>query len=81
MVGLLQVRDRYGRALRGVRLSVTPRCNYKCLFCHLEGIEFNRSRKELKPEHFEMLAKAFSRLGASEFKITGRRASGKGRHS
>ncbi|RLG75392.1 MAG: GTP 3',8-cyclase MoaA, partial [Thermoprotei archaeon] len=29
--------DRFGRPLLHLRISVTNRCNYNCIYCHREG--------------------------------------------
>lgn len=31
------MRDRFGRRLRGLRLSITDKCNMNCIYCHREG--------------------------------------------
>ncbi len=60
--------DRYGRVLNRARVSVTSRCNYRCVFCHNEGW---RGSDELTLGDFEFLANALVRLGIRRFKITG----------
>ncbi len=63
--------DRYGRPLTHIRITVTHRCNYRCIFCHHEGeIEKNAS-KELKPVHYKLIAKALNILNIRYIKITG----------
>ncbi len=31
------LRDRWGRPVNNLRISVTPECNFRCFFCHREG--------------------------------------------
>ncbi|MEM1619376.1 MAG: radical SAM protein [Fervidicoccaceae archaeon] len=62
--------DRFSRPLRGLRISVTYRCNFRCFFCHAEGLE-RGPVEELRPREVELLARAASSLGASEAKLTG----------
>ncbi len=65
--------DRFGRSLLHLRLSVTNRCNYNCIYCHREG-EFSfirNSSEELSPYEIYLIAKAASDLGIRKFKLTG----------
>ena len=61
--------DAYGRKLRVLRLIVTLRCNYNCIFCHKEGqvVEV----QELPAGVYGVLAEAFASLGVISFKLTG----------
>ncbi len=61
--------DRYGRPLKKLRASVTQRCNFRCFFCHREGIF--RSGEELSPEDYGFVAEVLSSLGIEEVKLTG----------
>ena len=71
------LRDAYGRPLNNLRLVVTRECNYRCFFCHLEGDPtgsprpVGTSRPEMTPRDYYILARAASRLGILDFKITG----------
>jgi len=61
--------DRYGRLLTHMRITVTLRCNYKCIFCHREG-ELS-SPDKLSVEDILTVAKAAYSLGIKYFKLTG----------
>ncbi len=63
------LKDSYGRKLLHLRISVTYRCNYNCVFCHREG-ELN-GRDFLTPEYVELAGIAASKLGIKFFKLTG----------
>ncbi len=66
--------DSYGRPLLHLRISVTNRCNYACIYCHREGSWFEfKSNKldELSPKELNVVAKAASELGIRKFKLTG----------
>ena len=52
-----------------LRVAVTERCNFRCVFCHSEGI--GSSTEELKTEDYQIIAKATSLLGISYVKFTG----------
>ncbi|AEM39396.1 Radical SAM domain protein [Pyrolobus fumarii 1A] len=62
--------DRYGRPLLNVRFVVTLRCNFRCFFCHSEGME-PRDREEMKPEDYAIVSEAAKRVGVISYKITG----------
>lgn len=61
--------DRYGRRLLNARLAVTLRCNYRCFFCHSEGIESRT--QELTPSEWGLIATALRFVGVESFKFTG----------
>lgn len=62
--------DKYGRPLKTLRMIVNNECNYRCIYCHREGI--NRDRKEfLTLKEIEIVAKVARRIGIDRFKITG----------
>lgn len=69
--------DAYGRPLENLRIAVTRECNYRCIFCHIEGdpigspLRPGSERPALAPEDYEIVAIASSRLGINSFKITG----------
>lgn len=62
-------KDPYGREVKGLRVSVTSRCNLRCFYCHREGIE--NAQNEVGPEVFGRIAQAASSLGMQEVKVTG----------
>ncbi len=61
--------DRYGRVIRHLRISVTSKCNLKCIYCHMEG-ELP-SDDEMSVEEIARICKAFYDLGVEKVKITG----------
>jgi cyclic pyranopterin phosphate synthase len=68
--------DMLGRALRDLRISVTDRCNFRCVYCMPKEI-FGRDyaflpRSEvLTFEEIERLARVFAGLGVEKLRITG----------
>jgi GTP 3',8-cyclase len=68
--------DRLGRPLRDLRISVTDRCNFRCVYCMPKEV-FGREyrflpRSELLTfEEIERLARAFAALGVEKIRITG----------
>ena len=62
--------DAYGRPLTHLRASVTLRCNYRCVFCHGEGLGPGRGY-EMGPHDYRVVARAAVGLGIKYVKITG----------
>ncbi|MCS7121124.1 MAG: GTP 3',8-cyclase MoaA [Archaeoglobaceae archaeon] len=60
--------DPYGRVLTNLRISVTNRCNLKCIYCHREG---EKSGGEIDVERIAEISEAFLKLGLKKVKITG----------
>ncbi len=64
------LRDRFGRPLTHLRISVTNSCNYSCVFCHREGF-FEDSGEELSPEDWDFFIEVAAGLGLRYYKFTG----------
>ncbi len=64
--------DSFGRHIEYLRVSVTDRCNYRCVYCMPErGIEKGRQRDLLTLEELTRLIRLFSELGISKVRLTG----------
>ena len=68
--------DRFGRALRDLRISVTDRCNFRCPYCmpaEIFGRDFAFLPKDqvLSFEEIARLAAIFVDLGVGKLRITG----------
>ncbi|MFP8872947.1 MAG: GTP 3',8-cyclase MoaA [Myxococcota bacterium] len=68
--------DRYGRALRDLRISVTDRCNFRCPYCmpaeiYGESYEFLPRPELLRFEEIERLARLCVELGVEKIRVTG----------
>jgi len=46
--------DGFGREVTGVRISLTDRCNFDCVYCHNEGL--GDTRGPMEPQDDEMSA-------------------------
>ena len=72
----MQVTDTLGRSLRDLRISVTDRCNFRCVYCMPKEV-FGRDyqfleRKELLTfEEITRLARIFRELGIEKIRLTG----------
>ncbi|MEM2877934.1 MAG: GTP 3',8-cyclase MoaA [Candidatus Hadarchaeales archaeon] len=63
------LKDRYGREIRGLRISITSRCNLRCFYCHGEGCRAGST--EMTPPEIEKIARLAFELGIRSVKITG----------
>jgi cyclic pyranopterin phosphate synthase len=63
------LKDKYGRQITDLRISVTDRCNYRCVYCRTgnEGALFS----ELPMEDYLRVARIFVSLGVSKVRLTG----------
>ena len=63
--------DRFGRVVTYVRLSVTDRCDFRCVYCMSEEMTFLPRAQVLTLEELGALAQAFVELGVDKIRITG----------
>jgi len=76
VISVVATKDRFGRALRDLRISVTDRCNFRCVYCMPKEIFDNNykflPRKELLDfEEIERVVQAAASLGVCKIRITG----------
>jgi GTP 3',8-cyclase len=64
-----RLRDSFGRAITDLRLSVTDRCNYKCVYCRTgnEGAQYT----ELPIAHYLRMVRILVSLGVEKVRLTG----------
>ncbi len=63
--------DGFGRAVTYLRLSVTDRCDLRCVYCMPERMTFLPKAEVLSLEELERVAGAFIALGVRKIRITG----------
>jgi cyclic pyranopterin phosphate synthase len=63
--------DPFGRRITYLRLSVTDRCDLRCVYCMAEEMEFLPKAELLTLEELERLCAAFIRLGVRKLRLTG----------
>jgi cyclic pyranopterin phosphate synthase len=63
--------DPFGRAITYLRVSVTDRCDLRCVYCMAEDMTFLPRAEILSLEEIERLARTFIRLGVRRLRITG----------
>jgi cyclic pyranopterin phosphate synthase len=66
-----QLIDRFGRTVSYIRLSVTDRCDLRCVYCMPEKMKFVPRTQLLTLEEMESVARAFIKLGVDKIRITG----------
>src|SRR5579862_28364 len=63
--------DPFGRAITYVRVSVTDRCDFRCVYCMSEDMNFLPKRDVLTLEELDRLCSAFVALGVRKLRLTG----------
>ena len=65
-------KDRFGREINYLRISVVDHCNLRCVYCMpLRGLTFIPSPELLTAEEIELTARAAVNLGFRKFRLTG----------
>ena len=63
--------DSFGRAITYVRLSVTDRCDLRCVYCMAEEMTFLPRSEVLSIEELVLLGKTLCELGVTKLRLTG----------
>ncbi|SFU31245.1 GTP 3',8-cyclase MoaA [Halomonas korlensis] len=63
--------DDFGRRVSYVRLSVTDRCDFRCVYCMSEEMTFLPRAQVLTLEELALVARAFVELGVEKVRLTG----------
>ncbi len=64
--------DPFGRRIHYVRLSVTDRCNFRCVYCMPEeGVAFTDRADLLDFDEIETLARVLAQMGVDRIRLTG----------
>src|SRR5450756_876271 len=71
--GVSPLRDSYGRVADDLRISITDRCNFRCIYCMpAEGLKWLKRDDILRFEEIVRLARIFvERYGVRTIRITG----------
>jgi GTP 3',8-cyclase len=72
----VRVLDTLGRPVRDLRISVTDRCNFRCVYCMPKEVygrsyRFLERRQLLTFEEIERLSRVFASLGVEKIRLTG----------
>ena len=63
--------DRYGRRITYARISITDRCDFRCIYCMSEVMEFLPRAEILTLEQIHAVCRAFVALGVEKIRVTG----------
>ena len=63
--------DPFQRAIEYLRVSVTDRCDFRCVYCMSENMTFLPKKELLTLEELDRLCSTFVRLGVRKLRITG----------
>lgn len=63
--------DPFGRNITYLRVSVTDRCDLRCIYCMAEEMKFLPKPEILSLEEIDRVCSAFIRLGTKKIRITG----------
>jgi len=63
--------DRFGRRISYLRISVTDRCDFRCVYCMAEDMTFLPKKEVLSFEEIEAIAGAFIARGTTKIRLTG----------
>ncbi len=63
--------DRFGRRVDYLRISITDRCDFRCIYCMSENMTFLPRAQILTLEEIFTLANAFTELGVTKIRVTG----------
>jgi molybdenum cofactor biosynthesis protein A, bacterial len=69
---VMTLRDKFGRQIRDLRISVTDRCNFRCIYCRSADPENYRAHDQILTwAELERLARVFHGLGIRKVRVTG----------
>ncbi len=63
--------DRFGRGVNYLRVSITDRCDFRCVYCMAEDMRFLPRSEVLSLEEIAFVCRAFVELGVEKIRITG----------
>lgn len=63
--------DRFGRLIHYLRISLTDRCNLRCVYCMPEDMTFRPTAELLQDDELLFLVHLFASLGIDKFRLTG----------
>ena len=66
-----QLIDQFNRTINYIRISVTDRCDFRCIYCMAEKMEFLPKTQLLSLEEIDRIASIFISLGVEKIRITG----------
>lgn len=72
MIAPVTLKDQHGRGIEYLRISVTDRCNFRCLYCMpLEGLNWLPKAEILRYEEIAEVVRQLAPLGLRRLRLTG----------
>ena len=68
---MLPLVDPFERAISYLRVSVTDRCDFRCVYCMAEDMSFLPKTEVLTLEELDQICSTFVRLGVRKLRLTG----------
>ncbi len=69
MTGIAQ--DRFGRMINYLRISLTDKCNLRCVYCMPEDMVFRPKHELMQDDELRTFVRVFADLGFHKFRLTG----------
>ena len=66
-----QLMDPFGRSIDYIRVSVTDRCDFRCVYCMAEEMTFLPKSELLTLEELEIVCRRFMAMGTRKIRLTG----------
>ncbi|GAB4384821.1 MAG: GTP 3',8-cyclase MoaA [Phycisphaerales bacterium] len=66
-----ELRDAYGRVIADLRISITDRCNFRCVYCMDPDVRFKRKTELLTDAEITRLVRICRGLGVRRVRLTG----------
>lgn len=63
--------DRFGRKINYLRISLTDRCNLRCVYCVPEDVTYRPTTEMMQDDEVLLLARLFAGLGFDKIRLTG----------
>jgi cyclic pyranopterin phosphate synthase len=63
--------DRFGRDIHYLRISLTDRCNLRCVYCMPEDMQFRPRAELMQDDELLTLVRLFTEMGFHKFRLTG----------
>ena len=64
-------KDRFGRNIHYLRISLTDRCNLRCVYCMPEDMTFRPNEELMQDDEILTLTRLFATLGIDKIRLTG----------
>ena len=63
--------DAFGRDIHYLRVSLTDRCNLRCVYCLPPDISFRPASALMRDDELRQIVRLFAELGFDKFRLTG----------